>query len=235
MKAKIDLTAVLLVGMVAVTACSGDKPAAEKPPIGDVPIPLPPSELETQLPLSVREAVLTPFTGDLDELVKRRAVRVGVTFNRTFYFIDRGKQRGIAYEYGQLMEERLNTHFKTGTGNKISVIFFPLPREMLLPALVDGKVDMVAAQVPVTPELQQYVDFSDPTRMNVKQILVTGPGAPTIGSLEDLAGREVFARKLGGYYQNLLALNERFKAEGKPPVLIEEARRTWRMTTCSRW
>jgi len=223
MKARTDLTAVLFVGAVmALTACGGDK-QAPKPPIADVPIPLPPSELETQLPLSVREAVLTPFTGDLDELVKRRAVRVGVTFNRTFYFIDRGKQRGIAYEYGQLMEERLNTHFKTGTGNKISVIFFPLPREMLLPALVDGKVDMVAAQVPVTPELQQYVDFSDPTRMNVKQILVTGPGAPTIGSLEDLAGREVFARKLGGYYQNLLALSEKFKAEGKPPVLIEEA------------
>ena len=196
---------------------------AQKPPIEDVPIPLPPSELETQLPLSVREAVLKPFTGDLDELVKRRAVRVGVTFNRTFYFIDRGVQRGIAYEYGQLMEERLNQHFKTGTANKISVIFFPLPREMLLPALVDGKVDLVAAQVPVTPELQKYVDFSDPTRMNVNQILVTGPGAPTIGSLEDLAGREVFARKLGGYYQSLLALNERFKAEGKPPVMIEEA------------
>jgi len=34
----------------------------------------------------------------------RRAVRVGVTFNRTFYFVDRGAQRGIAYEYGQLME-----------------------------------------------------------------------------------------------------------------------------------
>jgi hypothetical protein len=117
--------AVLLVGGVAVTACGGDKQAAETAN-RDVPIPLPPSELETQLPLSVREAVLTPFTGDLDELVKRRAVRVGVTFNRTFYFIDRGKQRGIAYEYGQLMEERLNTHFKTGTGNKISVIFFPL-------------------------------------------------------------------------------------------------------------
>jgi hypothetical protein len=31
------------------------------------------------------------------------------------------------------------------------VIFFPLPREMLLSALVDGKVDLVAAQVPLTP------------------------------------------------------------------------------------
>ena len=142
-----------------------------------------------------------------------------MTFNRTFYFIDRGVQRGIAYEYGQLMEERLNKHFKTGTGNRIHVIFFPLPRELLLPALVDGKVDLVAAQVPVTPELEKHVAFSDPTRMNVDQILVTGPGAPAIASIEDLSGKEVFARQLGGYYQNLLALNEKFKAQGKPPVI----------------
>jgi len=127
------------------------------------------------------------------------------------------------YEYGQLVEERLNKHFRTGTSNRIHVIFMPLPREMLLSALVDGKVDLVAAQVPVTPELQQYVDFSDPTRMNVNQILVTGPGAPAIASIEDLAGKEVFAREFGGYQQGLLALNERFNAQGKPPMMVREA------------
>ena len=103
------------------------------------------------------------------------------------------------------------------------MIFLPLPREMLLSALVDGKVDLVAAQVTVTPELQKYVDFSDPTRMNVSQILVTGPGAPAIASVEDLSGKEVFAREHGGYYQSLVALNEKFKAQGKPPVVIQEA------------
>ena len=52
MKAKIDLTAVLLVGaVVAVTACGGDKPTAKKAePIEEVATPLPPSDLETQLP-----------------------------------------------------------------------------------------------------------------------------------------------------------------------------------------
>src|SRR6476659_5049015 len=145
MKASIDLTAVLLVGaVVAVTACNGDKPAAQKaPPVEEVPTPLPPSELETQLPPSVREAVLKPFTGDLDELVKRRVVRIGVTYNRTFYFVDKGVQRGIAYEYGQLVQARLNKRFKAGTSNRIHVIFLPLPREMLPAALVDGKVDLV--------------------------------------------------------------------------------------------
>jgi len=224
MRAKSEVAAVLLVGaVVAFAACGGDKsPAQKAEPIEEAEAPLPPSDLETQLPPSVREAVLKPFTGDLDELVKRRVVRVGVTFNRTFYFVDRGVQRGIAYEYGQLMEDRLNQHFKTPLSNKIHVILLPLPRELLLSALVHGKVDLVAAQVPVTPELAKYVDFSDPTRMNVNQILVTGPGAPTIGSLEDLAGREVFARKLGGYAQSLLELNERFKAEGKPLVVIRD-------------
>lgn len=224
MTAKIGLAAILLVGaVVPLTACGGDKPAQRAEPIEEAEAPLPPSELETRLPPSVREAVLRPFTGDLYELVERRAVRIGVTFNRTFYFVDRGEQRGIVYEYGQLMEERLNTHFRTGTSNRIHVIFMPLPREMLLSALIDGKVDLVAAQVPVTPELQQYVDFSDPTRMNVNQILVTGPGAPAIASIEDLAGKEVFAREFGGYQQGLLALNERFTARGKPPMMIREA------------
>ncbi len=125
MKARIRRAVILLAGaVVALTACGDDKPAAQKAePIEEAEAPLPPSDLETQLPPSVRESVLKPFTGDLDELVKLRAVRVGVTFNRTFYFVDRGVQRGIAYEYGQLMEERLNKHFRTGTGNRIHVIF----------------------------------------------------------------------------------------------------------------
>ena len=95
---------------------------------------------------------------------------------------------------------------------------------MLPSALIDGKVnDLVAAQLPVTPELKKYVEFSDPTRTNVNQILVTGPGAPAIASIEDLSGKEVFARKLGGYSQSLVALNEKFKTQGTAPMEIRES------------
>ena len=216
------LRVLLVAAVVALTACGGDKPAQQAPPIEEAEAPLPPSDLETQLPPSVREAVLKPFTGDVDSLVKRRVVRVGVAFNRTFYYVDKGVPRGIAYEYGQLMEARLNKHFHTDNSNKIHVIILPLPREMLLPALIDGKVDLVAAQLPVTPELQRHVAFSDPTRTNVKQILVTGPDSSAIHSIEDLAGKEVFARDFGGYAQGLRTLNEYFTAHGMPPVVIRE-------------
>jgi membrane-bound lytic murein transglycosylase MltF len=221
---KTTLAAVLLVG-VAVMASTCSRPAApaeQTPaPAQDAEAPLPPSELETQLPPAVREAMLKPFTGDLDEMVKRRIVRIGVTFNRTFYFVDKGVQRGVVYDYGQLVEERLNTHFKTGTSNKVHVVFVPLPRDVLLSALVDGKVDLVAAQVTVRPELEKHVDFTSPTRTNVSQILVTGPGAPAVASVEDLSGKAVFAREGSTYYQSLQALNEKFKAQGKPLAEIQ--------------
>jgi membrane-bound lytic murein transglycosylase MltF len=225
--AKIELRAVLFLGVLAaLTACGGNKTAvpagetAAAKPVQEAETPLPPSELDTQLPEGVRETFLRPFTGDLDEMVKRRIVRVGVTFNRTFYFVDKGVQRGVSYDYGQLMEERLNQHFKTGNKTKVHVIFVPVPRDMLGSALIDGKVDLVAAQVTVKPEFQKLVDFTNPTRMNVSEILVTGPGAPAIASVEDLSGKDVFTREKSTYQESLLALNEKFKTQGRPPVTI---------------
>jgi membrane-bound lytic murein transglycosylase MltF len=226
--------------VLALTACGDKKPAAPasqtseaKPaaaagetsaakPAEEAEAPLPPSELETQLPPELRELIAKPFKGDLDEMVKRRLVRIGVTFNRTFYFIDKGAPRGIAAEYGQLVEERLNSHFKTTNANKVHVFLIALPRDLLLSSLLDGKVDLVAAQVTINPERQKLVDFTNPTRKDVRQILVTGPGAPAIASVEDLSGKEVFAREGSTYYQSLVSLNEKFAAQGKPPVAIQK-------------
>jgi len=47
------------------------------------------------------------------------------------------------------------------------VVFVPLPRDLLAPALVQGRVDCVVAQVIVRPELQAIVDFTNPVRSNV--------------------------------------------------------------------
>ena len=226
MKTNFELALLPLAGIVAsLSACSGDRTKDQPQAVSaeEADAPLPPSELETQLAPVVRDALLKPSTGDLDAMVQRRTVRVGTTFNRSFYFVDKGVQRGVVYEYGRLMEERLNKHFKTGNSNGIHVVFLPLPRELLVPALIEGKVDMVAAQMTVTPELRKLVDFSDPTRTKVRQILVTGPGAPTIAAAGDLAGQEVFARKQGGYTGGLLALNDSFRTEGKPPIVLREA------------
>ncbi len=183
--------------------------------------PLPPLEYESALPESVRLSIDRPFTGDLDEMVKRRMIRVGVTFNRTQYFVDHGVQRGAAYEHLKMFEDTLNKKLKTGN-LKVHVVFVPLRRDLLLPALVDGKVDVVSALLTVTPERRALVDFSNPTARNVNEVVVTGPGAPTIATIDDLSGQVVFARKSSSYYQSLLALNSRFQSRGLEPVAIHD-------------
>jgi membrane-bound lytic murein transglycosylase MltF len=153
-------------------------------------------------------------------MVKRRMIRLGVTFNRSFYFVDKGTPRGVAYEYGTLFEDELNKKLKTGN-LRIHVVFVPLPRDLLAPALINGRVDAVIAQITITPDKQRLVDFTTPTRTNVSEVVVTGPGAPAITSAADLSGRDVYVRKGGTYHQSLVALNERLQAQHKPPVLVQ--------------
>ena len=98
------------------------------------------------LPAEVRNAMDRPFTGDFAEMVKRRLIRVGVTFNRTHYFIDKGQERGATYESLKLFEKELNEDLKTGN-LKIHVVIVPMPRDQLFPALSAGRVDMIAAML----------------------------------------------------------------------------------------
>ena len=223
---------VVVAFVAAAAACSGQKSgqtAASSPstppgqpaavPTGDATADSDPNQMYDDLPEDMRRIVDTRFTGDFDELVKRRVIRIAVTFNRTHYFIDQGQQRGLAYEMGKLFEDDLNQEFKTGN-LKMHAVFIPLPRNQLQAALVNGKVDIVAAMVTVTPEREQLADFSEPTRTNVSEVVVTGPGAPPVASLDDLSGQEVFVRKGSIYAESIERLNGELRARGKAPAVI---------------
>jgi membrane-bound lytic murein transglycosylase MltF len=187
----------------------------------DAPIPDTASPYDA-LPEGLRLSIEQPFKGDLDEMVKRRLIRVAVTFNRTHYFLDKGQQRGLTYEALKLFEDELNADLKTGN-LKVNVAIVPMPREKLYSALATGKVDMVAAMVTVTPERQALVAFSDPTRTKVSEVVVTGPGAPPITTIDDLAGKEVFVRRKSVYAESVARLNQQLKARGKAAVIIKDA------------
>jgi membrane-bound lytic murein transglycosylase MltF len=166
--------------------------------------------------------VIAPWTGDLDGMVERRMVRVLTAYSKTQYFVDRGDPRGTAYDQGKLLEEELNKTLAK-QGAPISVHFVPLSRSELLPALVEGKGDIVMADLTVTPERRAQVDFTEPWINGVDEIVVTSPNGPVIGTTDDLSGKDVFVRQSSSYHQSLLDLNTRLTAEGKPPVTITPA------------
>jgi membrane-bound lytic murein transglycosylase MltF len=208
--------------VAAATACSGQKASSvSSTTAAEAPIPNTASPYDA-LPEAVRDGMGKPFTGDFDALVARRAIRVAVTYNRTHYFIDKGQERGLTYESLKLFENDLNADLKTGN-LKVHVVIVPMSRDQLYPALTSGKVDMVAAMVTVTPEREKLVAFSEPTRTNVSEVVVTGPGAPPIATLDDLSGQDVFVRKGSIYEESLITLNEQLNARGKPAAVFVEA------------
>ena len=71
-----------------------------------------------------------------------------------------------------------------------------MPRGQLLPALVDGKIDLAAAQLTVRPVLQKFVDFSNPTRTNVSEIVVW------FGNVEVIAAERI-GRETVTYVANI--------------------------------
>ena len=93
---------------------------------------------------------LQTFKGDFGEMKKRRVIRVGVAYNRTHYFIDKGVQRGLAYESLKLFEDQINTGVKSAQ-DKVHVVFFPMSRDEMAAALLEGRVDLLAVNLTITP------------------------------------------------------------------------------------
>src|SRR5262249_12261848 len=208
---------------LAGTLCVGSIDTAEAQPSPQTP----PRE---QLAITPEEA-MQPWTGDLDGMIERGRIRVLTIYCKTFYSVDKGTQRGGTYGRFRLFEEDLNQRLAQEQKLKqkhlkVRVVFIPVARSDLLPALAAGKGDIAASNLTITEERQKLVDFSSPVYPNVSERGVPGPASPAVSSVDDLAGKEVFVRKSSSYYESLMALNQRFASEHRPGVSIKEAPET---------
>jgi membrane-bound lytic murein transglycosylase MltF len=188
----------------------------------------PPAAAQSPQPAKPQRAGLShdlitrPWTGDFDGMVERRLVRVLTVYSKTFFFVDKGTQRGIVHDVGRELEQALNRKLKA-KHLRVSVAFIPVSRDELLPELVAGRGDIAAANLTITPTRLKIVDFTDPWLKGVDEIVVTGPHSPPIATLDDLAGKEVFVRTSSSYYENLVKLNATFERQGKAAVKLTPA------------
>lgn len=164
-----------------------------------------------------------PWLGDFDAMRERRIIRILVPYNKTWYFLDGARERGIVYDYGKEFERWLNKKYKIKYNQTIRVIFIPTSRDKLLPNLESGIGDIATGGLTITEKRQQRVIFSTPFITNVNELIITAPGAPTINSLDDLAGKEIYVRKSSSYWEHLEELNKKFVEEDKPEMILTPA------------
>jgi membrane-bound lytic murein transglycosylase MltF len=171
----------------------------------------------------ISPSILTAkWTGDLDGMIQRRLVRVLTTYSKTNFFVDRGAQRGLVHDSFRTFEEDLNKELRKKT-IRVHVVFVPVANDDLIPALLEGRGDIVAAGKLITEWRMKQVDFTKPTISHVSEIVVTGPGAPAITAVEDLGGKEVYVQNSEISQQGVARFNAMLAKAGRPPVRIRPA------------
>ncbi len=210
------LSACLLALLFAVSAPVS---STEKPP------PLQNDKAELAINM---DHIMQPQKGDLPDMINRRAIRVLTTYSKTFFFIDKGTQRGATHDLFIALEKDLNNQLAKEKQLKqkhlkVRIVFIPVTRDNLFKALNEGKGDIAAANLTITSSRQEQVAFTTPLYSDVKELLVSGPSSPDVKNLEQLSGKTVFVRRSSSYYESLQRLNARFAKASLPPVILQEA------------
>jgi len=235
MKIRIPITALLL----CLVACGGatepdappvstdatDSPAATESAAPSVP-ETPDALIENPssgdlLPMPFR-AIWEPWHGDFDGMVERRIVRAVVPFGGYQFYYEDGLPRGASWELLQRLEQHVND--KLNRGNvKIYVVAIPVSRDELISTLIDGHADIIAADLTITADRTQQIQFSRPMLTKINEVIVTSPGTAPIGVIDDLAGREIVVRQSSSYFEHLQPMLQTFTDRGLVPPKIRAA------------
>jgi len=199
------------------------------PPGQSASTPVPGSEETGAVPLGFEPTtpakivqLLEPSDIGWDEMVEQRTIRALVARDRTNFFLDGGRQRGLAAEALYRLEVMLNE--KLGFRSRpLNIAAIPVPRDQLISYLEQGRGDIAVGHLTITPERLRRVDFSGPVQTDVAEVVVTGPGGPTLRRLDDLAGQRVRVRPTSSYHESLSELNASFRERGLEEVLIVSA------------
>ena len=165
-----------------------------------------------------------PYHGDLTDMIKRRVVRVLVSYDRTNFFIEDGSPRGFEYELVQQYRRHLKTRVKQRSW-PVNFVFIPVRFDQLLPALENGWGDIAAAGLTVTPARERRVAFTEPYIRGVDELIVTSGAFGNLTRLEDLAGRQVYVHAGSSYAEHLRVLSQQFVARGLLPIEILPAQK----------
>ena len=154
---------------------------------------------------------------------KRRVIHILVPYNKTLYFLDKGgQQRGLMYDMMLEFDKELNQQFPHKR-LKIKFVFVPTARDRLIPDLLSGRGDIIAADLSITPERQKLIDFSEPIEKDVKEVIVTSAKAPSLKSLDDLSGKAVFINPTTSYAESIKRLNNSLLEQNKLPITVKNA------------
>ena len=168
-------------------------------------------------------ALTAPWSGDLSGMAERRIIRTLVVSGGPQFFYYDGKPRGMIAELLVLLQQELNVGLDRRL-DQVEIVPMPVSRDRLISALVNGQADLVAADLTITGDRSELVDFSVPFVRSVDEVIVFAPGkGDDVSSMEDLSGHDLYVRKSSSYFEHLMELNDDLIGRSLEPIRIEPA------------
>ena len=156
------------------------------------------------------------YKADLPQIKQRKVLRVLTRNNAATYFLWRGELMGFEYE---LAKEFARLH-----GLRLEMVVAP-SRTALFTWLRQGRGDLIAANLTIMPQQKDLGVKYSRGYNKVMEVVVTRKDDDSLKSVDDLAGRTVYARPSSSYWRSLTALIDKgikFKLEAVPESMETE-------------
>ena len=167
----------------------------------------------------ILDHVSEAWIGDLDGITDRGFLRILTVHNPLYFTFDGVEQRGLATAFAHEYEEHLAELI--GRVRSPTVVLIPVARDELLKGLLEGRGDIAAGNLTITPERSKIVQFASPMYPNINELVITGPAAAKVKSFDDLVQHGLHLRKSSSYYEHMIAFNAERVAAGKKSIPIK--------------
>ncbi len=136
---------------------------------------------------------------DFDAIKKRKTLRVLTRNNAASYYLWQGELLGFEYELARAFAQKHKL--------RLEMIVAP-SHEDLIPMLLAGKGDVIAAFMTVTDERKKQAIAFSRHHHYASEIVVTRDDE-NLTSMDDLAGRKIYVRQSSSYWKTLEKLKDK--------------------------
>jgi len=219
-----SIVGICSIGIVLLSACGDDGPAKVAYEVASDLVEPQTAERQPGDPGGVSPGETDPAThgpplyvGDLKALKRRGKLRILIPANigGVFYLPRKGWPVEAQHEAAE--------SFARSQGLEPELVAVESFAEMI-PALVAGRGDIIAANLTVTEARRQKIAFSVPLTTTRKQVLVA-QGRDDIGRIEDLAGKRLMVDPSSAFWDYLEGLRSQYpgiELVARPPDFSDE-------------
>jgi membrane-bound lytic murein transglycosylase MltF len=164
----------------------------------------------------------TPHRDDLPAMIERRTVRVLTTYSLSSFFVEGGQGHGFEYSLAKEYERFLNQRYTRRDLHTV-IEYIPVPEALLVPSLLSGIGDIVAAGRSIRHLPETGVRYTDPYLTGVHHVLVFHKDSPAIAALADLSDRQILIRPIQGQMETIQQINAVLAEKQLPPMRVTQA------------